>query len=81
MLTLRELKNLAIMSDVVSQPDRVALAHRDSVNVLYGNGSARRVALDAFRRSLEQIPRWDTPLSSQYNDLFEQIWTDGFDRN
>jgi prepilin-type N-terminal cleavage/methylation domain-containing protein len=78
---LHELKNLAMMSDVVSQPDRVALTHRDGVNVLYANGAARWVPLDAFKGPLNQIPRWPTPLNPIYNGPFEQIWTEGFDRH
>jgi prepilin-type N-terminal cleavage/methylation domain-containing protein len=78
---LRALKNLAILSDVVSQPDRVTAAHRDCVNALYANGSARRVPLDAFKVSLDQIPAAPTPLSSKDNASFDAIWTEGLDRN
>jgi prepilin-type N-terminal cleavage/methylation domain-containing protein len=78
---MRELKNAAILADVVSQPGRVTAAHRDCVNVLYANGSARRVPLDAFKASLDQISKSDVQLDTKYNPSFDEIWTQGFDRN
>jgi len=78
---LHDLKNVAIMADVVSQPDRVVACHRDGVNVLYANGGARWVGLSAFRAYLDQIPPPPAPLSHVNDKPFDQIWTQGFDRN
>jgi len=78
---LRELRNQAILADVVSQPDRLAAAHRTGANVLYANGSAHWVPASAFSAYLSKIPRYPALLSGAYDATFQQIWTDGFDKN
>jgi len=74
-----DLKNEAILADVVSTPDRMLLTHKNGINVLYGNGSAKWVMAGAFSRYLNQIP--NNTIASQYDNVFEQIWTEGLDRN
>ena len=74
-----DVKNMAILADVVSTPDRLLLAHKNGINVLYGNGSTRWVIADAFKPYLNQIP--NNTISGAYDSVFDQIWMDALDRN
>jgi prepilin-type N-terminal cleavage/methylation domain-containing protein len=75
-----QLRSVAILADVVSQPDRLLVTHRDGVNVLYANGSAKWVPAKVFTPWLKQIPAYPAPLSALNDGPFEAIWKQGFDR-
>jgi prepilin-type N-terminal cleavage/methylation domain-containing protein len=77
---LGQLRSVAILADVISQPDRLAATHRDGVNVLYANGGAKWVPASAMRAWLNQIPASPAPLSALNDGPFEAIWKQGFDR-
>ena len=43
MMRLGRLRNRAIVSDVISSPTRIIIAHKKGINVLYSNGAAKFV--------------------------------------
>src|SRR5688572_19621811 len=71
MFKLNRLKSRAIVSDVMSAPDRVILAHKKGVNVLHANGGAVWYDQGLFMKQLKtpgdnfQIPK---------NYIQHQIW-------
>jgi prepilin-type N-terminal cleavage/methylation domain-containing protein len=77
MARLSRLRDRAIFSDVMSAPSRVRSAHVDGVNVLYANGSARWVAISAFRTNLDAIG--ESGFSAAQNAAVDGVWID-FDR-
>jgi prepilin-type N-terminal cleavage/methylation domain-containing protein/prepilin-type processing-associated H-X9-DG protein len=71
MMRVTELKNLMIVSDIVSAPDRIKIMnHKSGVNVLYGDGSAKWVHLDHFRTQLDAF----TGYSASQNTRMENLW-------
>jgi prepilin-type N-terminal cleavage/methylation domain-containing protein/prepilin-type processing-associated H-X9-DG protein len=67
---LSRFRSRAIFADHVATPQRVDTRHRDGVNVLYGDGSARWVDRDAFNEPLSQSP----VLSPDANPHQQAIW-------
>jgi type II secretory pathway pseudopilin PulG len=53
---LSEFKNKAIFADLMNSPPRLNQRHKDGLNVLYGNGSARWVRRDSFDDPLSTLP-------------------------
>lgn len=73
---LRDFHAKAIFADLTAVPARVNLRHKDGVNVLYGDGSAKWVARALFNEPLEEC----TAVSEQFNPQQDRIW-DAFDRD
>ena len=72
---LNGFSNLAILADLTSSYTRIATRHRDGINVLYGNGSARWIRLQAFAQPIAQWPEPTLPPSTAYNATQDAIWT------
>jgi hypothetical protein len=71
MFKLGKLKNRAIVSDVNSGSDRLDVAHKKGINVLYANGGAKWVNRDLIDVQLKlESPIFGAP--SDY--LQDQLW-------
>jgi prepilin-type N-terminal cleavage/methylation domain-containing protein len=70
---LSKYKNLAVLADHLSSPQRIAERHKKGINVLYGNGAAKWVDLKAFRAELNQCSE---PFTHTYDPLQDKIWKD-----
>ena len=68
---LSKYKNLAILADFVSTPQRVQWRHTKGINVLYGNGSAKWVDVGAFKTDLDLC---GDPFNRSYNPYQLNIW-------
>ena len=71
---LRRFHNGAILADLTASRTRVVTRHADGVNVLYGDGSAHWVRLDAFDQPVANWPEPTVPPSSTYNGTQDLIW-------
>jgi prepilin-type N-terminal cleavage/methylation domain-containing protein/prepilin-type processing-associated H-X9-DG protein len=67
---LNDFKFKAIFADLTAMPDRLDLRHRDGVNVLYGDGSARWVYRHGFNEPLKACPA----ISPNANPYQDEIW-------
>lgn len=67
---LTQFKSKAIFADLVATPDRIALRHKDGVNVLYGDGSAHWVDRRGFDDPLQASPA----ISPTANPHQDAIW-------
>jgi prepilin-type N-terminal cleavage/methylation domain-containing protein len=56
MFMLSKLKSRAILADVFSSEDRVRMAHKNAINVLYANGGARTVNFGLVAPQLKSGP-------------------------
>ncbi|HTW94592.1 MAG TPA: type II secretion system protein [Tepidisphaeraceae bacterium] len=68
--------NEAILADLTSAYTRVVTRHREGINVLYGNGSARWVRLEAFGQPAALWPEPTLPPTPAYNATQNTIWSD-----
>ncbi len=68
---LNDFKHKAIFADLTATPDRLNTRHKDGVNVLYGDGSARWVDRRGFNEPLEACPA----ISLDANPYQDQIWS------
>ena len=68
---LTQFKSKAIFGDLVATPDRIALRHKDGVNVLYGDGSAHWVDRSTFDPDLQSC----TAISPAANPFQDNIWS------
>jgi prepilin-type N-terminal cleavage/methylation domain-containing protein len=64
----------AILGDLTAAANRVRMRHRDGMNVLYGNGSARWVPLAAFAQPDSAWPEPAFPPSAAFNGTQDRIW-------
>jgi prepilin-type N-terminal cleavage/methylation domain-containing protein len=71
---LHKYKNLAILADFVSSPQRVRWRHVKGVNVLYGNGGAKWVDLSAIKTPLEQCQEPFNLDKTKHNAEQVKIW-------
>ena len=76
MMKLSRLKNRAIVSDINASPTRFIVAHKKGINVLYANGGAKWVSIDAIRE-------WDdgtlilaqlAGLTTAKNPILDKLW-------
>ena len=67
---LTRLKSKAILGDITAFPQRVDTRHRNGINVLRGDGSARWVARSVFELPLSQC----TGVNAAANPFQDQIW-------
>ncbi|GIW75398.1 MAG: hypothetical protein KatS3mg104_0461 [Phycisphaerae bacterium] len=79
---LHEFKNRAVLADLMNSPPRLDQRHRNGVNVLYGDSSARWVRRSAFNALLSTLP---DPAGNPagfviHNPTIDAIW-DVFDQN
>ncbi|HZZ43195.1 MAG TPA: prepilin-type N-terminal cleavage/methylation domain-containing protein [Tepidisphaeraceae bacterium] len=70
MFKLGKLKNRAIVSDIISGPDRLDVAHKKGVNVLYANGGASWVPRDMIDKQLAAM----SGFGANNDWLVDQIW-------
>ena len=73
---LNSFGNEAILADLTSSYTRVVTRHVTGINVLYGNGSARWVPLQAFMQPVSQWPDPTLPPTPAYNATQQAIWSD-----
>ena len=73
---LNQFRHKAIFADLTAMPARLDLRHRDGVNVLYGDGSAKWVDRSHFNDDLMQC---GTTISPAANPFQDKIW-EAFDR-
>jgi prepilin-type N-terminal cleavage/methylation domain-containing protein/prepilin-type processing-associated H-X9-DG protein len=71
---MHDLGSEAIAGDLTAAADRIATRHRDGMNVLYGDGSARFVGLSTFVQPAAQWPEPTLPPSPAYNQTQDSIW-------
>ena len=72
---LSKFKNLAIFADLTASKTRVVTRHKSGINVLYGNGGAHWVPLDAFIQPDASWPDPVTPPVATYNATQDAIWS------
>lgn len=71
---LGDLKNRAILADLTAARNRVLNRHQKGIDVLFGDGSAHWVALDAFDQPENLWPEPAMPPVSTYNTTLDTIW-------
>ena len=64
-------KNLALLADLVSAPQRLIDRHKKGINVLYGNGGAKWVDVKVF---LADLNRSADPYTHTYDPYQDSIW-------
>jgi prepilin-type N-terminal cleavage/methylation domain-containing protein/prepilin-type processing-associated H-X9-DG protein len=67
---LSKFRSKAILGDLTALPARLDTRHRQGVNVLYGDGSAKWVPREVFDEPLKQC----TALGAAANPFQDQIW-------
>ena len=81
MFKINKLKSRAIVSDVISGQDRIVVAHKKGINVLYANGGARWENSDTFQKQIDKGAASGGMFTIANNYLIDQIWnnfdTDG----
>lgn len=77
---LEQFKSRAIFADLTSARYRVVSRHGSGINVLYGDGAARWVALAAFDQPAASWPEPAFPPSPLFNSTMDAIWA-ALDRN
>jgi prepilin-type N-terminal cleavage/methylation domain-containing protein/prepilin-type processing-associated H-X9-DG protein len=76
MMRLTRMKSRAIVSDIISSPTRIPIAHRKGVNVLYADGSAKWVDKSAIEKDydgtilIENMAGFDVGK----NPLIDRLW-------
>ena len=71
MMKVPNMKSRMIVSDIVSTLDRIkVLCHKNGINVLYADGSAKWVHIDHFKTQIEAI----SGFSAAQNTKMEQLW-------
>ena len=68
---LSKFKSKALVSDLISCPDRITLRHKTGVNVYYSNGSAKFVASDknsGYFYMIKDLPNGTGNFQTYYND-------------
>ena len=71
MMRLPQMKNRMIVSDIMSRLDRIRLyCHKNGINVLFSDGSARWVHMDHFKTELEAI----NGFNAAQNPKMEVLW-------
>lgn len=68
-------RNKAIFADLTSSITRVVTRHREGINVLYGNGSARWADLKLFQQPAANWPEPTLPPTPAFNGTQDAIWT------
>ena len=76
---LTRFKNKAIFADLTSARTRIITRHRVGANVLYGNGGAKWVPLEAFDPPPDEWSEPTFPPSDAQNETHTAIWN-SFDR-
>jgi prepilin-type N-terminal cleavage/methylation domain-containing protein len=71
MFRLSKLKNRAIVSDINSATDRLLVAHKKGINVLYANGSARWVDRAIIN---DQLKQEDKAFGNASDYAQDQLW-------
>jgi prepilin-type N-terminal cleavage/methylation domain-containing protein len=73
---LSEFRNKAIFADLMNSPPRLNQRHKDGLNVLYGNGSARWVRRDSFNDVLSVLrdPAGNPSAFADLDDKVDAIW-------
>jgi prepilin-type N-terminal cleavage/methylation domain-containing protein/prepilin-type processing-associated H-X9-DG protein len=71
---LARFKNKAIFADLTSSGVRVRTRHRNGLNVLYGDGSARWVTGADILALLDTLPEPTFPPSPTYNVQHDELW-------
>jgi prepilin-type N-terminal cleavage/methylation domain-containing protein/prepilin-type processing-associated H-X9-DG protein len=76
---LSRFQNLPILADLIATEKHVVTRHRDGVNVLYGDGSARWQPRSIFvwdfnGERVDLLTRVKEPFSGEYNTDIERIW-------
>ncbi len=74
MFKLNKLKSRAIVSDVLSGQDRIILAHKKGINVLYANGGARWEDQGTFKKQIDKAATSGGMFTVGNNYLVHQIW-------
>lgn len=77
---LEQFKSRAIFADLTSARYRVVSRHGSGINVLYGDGAARWVALAAFDQPAANWPEPAFPPTPMFNSTIDAIWA-ALDRN
>lgn len=77
---LNRFRSQALVADLTSSRTRVVTRHRTGIQVLYGDGSGRWVALKAFDQPDAQWPEPLFPPSAGFNATHDAIWQ-ALDRN
>jgi prepilin-type N-terminal cleavage/methylation domain-containing protein/prepilin-type processing-associated H-X9-DG protein len=71
MMRSPQMKSRMIVSDIVSTLDRIRLlCHKNGINVLYGDGSAKWVHLDHIKADLDSL----TGFNASQNPKMEKLW-------
>ena len=71
MMKVPQMKSRMIVSDIVSAPERVQLyCHKNGLNVLYGDGSAKWVNYVHIDTQLKAL----TGFSAPFNTAMENVW-------
>jgi len=71
---LNDFRNKAIFADLTSSITRVVTRHREGINVLYGNGSARWLDLKLFQQPAADWPEPTLPPTPAFNGTQDAIW-------
>jgi prepilin-type N-terminal cleavage/methylation domain-containing protein len=74
MFKITKLKNRAIVSDVISGVDRIIVAHKTGINVLYANGGARLEDQGTFKKQIDKAAGSGGMFTIGNNYLVHQIW-------
>lgn len=77
---LEKFKSRAIFADLTAARNRVISRHRTGINALYGDGSARWVALKAFDQPESSWPEPAFPPTNSFNAAIDLVWN-ALDRN
>jgi prepilin-type N-terminal cleavage/methylation domain-containing protein len=76
---LSEFRNKAIFADLANCLLRIDTRHKQGLNVLYGNGSARWVSRKAIEQPLAPCPDPSGAPDPQWDDEIKAVW-DNLDR-
>lgn len=71
---LQDFHQAAIFADLTAARNRVLSRHQNGINVLFGDGSARWVPLNAFDQSEPLWPEPTFPPTSAFNATHDAIW-------
>jgi hypothetical protein len=74
MFKLNKLKSRAIVSDVISGQDRIVVAHRKGINVLYASGAAKWEEQTLFKKQIDLSGTSGGMFVITNNYLVDQIW-------
>ena len=72
---LADFRGKAIFADLTAIPERLDTRHRDGVNVLYGDGSARWVTRAAIRDPLDVDLKGKRVPDETANQPLDEIWS------